>query len=96
MEKLTLVGEWILGEIIEQEEKSEGGVILPKTMKNPMKHETKRARILGIGNKVKEPKFKVGDEVVIYFEAGLKCEKFGTLFKEGNIMAVIQKEEADA
>lgn len=96
MERLEVVGQWILGEVVEREETTPGGIVLPKTLKNPEKRETKRAKILGIGEKIEDPKFSVGDEVIIYFEAGLECEKFGHLFKEANIMAIIKREEPDA
>lgn len=95
MERLEVVGEWILGEVAEKDEMTSGGVYLPKTAKNPEERKTKRATIIGIGEKVENHKFSVGDEVVIYFEAGLECEKFGHLFKEANIMAIIRKEEPD-
>ena len=90
-EQLTMVGEWILGELVEEEEKTEGGIFVPKGIKNPQKFETRRAKILGIGDQVESKAFKVGDEVIIYYESGLKCEKFGHLFKEKSIMGVITK-----
>lgn len=90
-EEFLVVGEWILVRDEKPKEQTESGIFIPSPEQHAQTMKAKRSVILGIGEKVEDPKFKVGDTIAVFQQAGLLCEDFGSLIKEGNILGIIKE-----
>jgi len=92
-EQLFVVGEWILGDVERPPEKI-GSIFVPNPKETAKEEKTKRVKITAIGDRVERRGLQVGDIVIVHQSATiLKCEQFGCLFKEGNIMAIVGRKE---
>jgi chaperonin GroES len=96
--KIRPLGDKILVEVLEAEEKTKGGIILPDTAKE----EKTEGKVVAVGagkvlesGKVQPPEVKKGDRVIFGKYAGdeiLIDGKKHKVLKENEILAVFEKE----
>ena len=96
--KIKPLGDKVLVEVLEAEEKTKGGIILPDTAKE----EKTEGKIIAVGagkvlesGKIQSPEVKKGDRVIVGKYAGdeiLIDGKKHKVLKESEILAVFEKE----
>ena len=96
--KIKPLGDRVLVEVLEAEEKTKGGIILPDTAKE----EKTEGKVIAVGSgkvlesgKVQPVELKKGDRVIFGKYAGdeiLIDGKKHKVLKEGEILAVVEKE----
>jgi chaperonin GroES len=94
--KLVAIGEKVIVERLEAEEKTKGGIVLPDTAKE----KPKEGRILAIGEgrlldngKRAKPAVKVGDRIIFASYAGSEIKLEGKeylIMNEEDILAVVE------
>ena len=85
MKKLLAVSDKIIVEIVQDDLKTEGGIIIPETIKqNP--HST--GRVTSVGEEIPADKVKVGDIVIFHRHAGGQA----TFFENKEIRILCYKE----
>ena len=87
-----VIGEYILVDLIKEEpaDKTPGGIYIPITSQE-VKSKTRKCVVKQIGEEVfseKKESFKVGDTLIIYYQAGLECKGVGAFIRLENVYAV--------
>jgi len=95
--KVKLFQDFILVKVLDGEQVSAGGIVLVK----PKDAKLKRCTILQLGPKVENEDLKVGQQALIYHQAGLPMldetdiSDEGHIIREENIYGILLPEEVE-
>ena len=85
IEKLIPLGKNIWVELVEESEKTSGGIIIPDSAKE----QTQRSRVLSVGDEVKV--LKSGDQIFFKKYSGTKMDKKHLVLEEKDVLGIIKK-----
>ncbi len=85
VEKLIPLGKNIWVELIEENEKTSGGIIIPDSAKE----QTQKSKVLSVGSEVKV--LKTGDQIFFKKFSGTKMDENHLVLDEKDVLGIIKK-----